>query len=354
MEIRPVHEEGDAIHMAFDSTDTFHVRYRQAVLDSHDDIIDIQPLTGRLLPAYISGGNYPFVHSAATYPEKQKRSHILWLLCGAGNYLRQGNKEIMPLPPHSSSISDYGYRMEHELHSLPPYIPRRLKTIRSPDLDLPDDEEMERPELDEPSNDQQVADRKEALQKRKNIWKGTIKDSFEASDFIETNGMAIPHSFSFRQYIAWRETGILPPCQSLYRGIVTNLTSLPATTAFRPPIRGDLHVDDARFKIRNSERALNHLNYTLTAPTNWPSVTDTNLVQLAKSLLMTKRATGKYTTPFRRRMQVVIILAIITGMLFLPYYLHRRAKAKKAVPNEENFLRPSTAKIQRTKMDSRI
>jgi len=261
-EVRPLHEQGDLIYLAFDGTDTFFARYREAVVDVNQNIIAQIPLEQSMHPGYISSGNYPFVPY-----EEQKRVHILWLVYGTGNYLHNSatNTIILPWIAARWSLLAYGFRIEHTLSLNPPYLPQKLQFIRDLNFDLPtEDREMERPELDVPSNDSWIADWRNQLQDKKLYWtNGFVAGLLESGNFTNRNGVEIPLSFSLKAF--WpRWSRELHRLRWQYEGMITNVVDLSSNEVFRPPISAPLRVQDSRFRFRDATRAVDGINYVAT------------------------------------------------------------------------------------------
>lgn len=321
-EVRPTHEQGDVIYLSYDGTNTFFARYREAVVDANQNIIARKPLELNVHPGYVNTGNYPF----APY-EEQKRVHVLWLAYGAGKYLHDSatNNMILPWLPGRWSLLAYGFRIEYDLSVDPPYLPRKLEFIRDAGLDLSDESEMERPELELSSALSLIPNWKEQLQKRRSEWSnGFVAGKLQTSNATNSNGMLIPLTFSFTAHhprwakrfdqVRWR-----------YEGTITNLASLAVGETFLPPIIAPLHVQDSRFRSRDATRAIDVINYVVT--NSWLPRDSVELQTRYKAALGDTSPRVVYSSARSRRILVVLIFAVVS--LSVPVILFRRAKKQQ-------------------------
>ena len=151
-----MYKKNETIYLTFDGVDTYFAHYTEAVkgmVQGRPATIGTQPLETRGHEAYISSGSYPFAPG-----EQQKRVHMLWLIFGAGRYIRDSSIETMPLPWVAArwSLLSYGFRIGSVLSDDPPYVPRQLKFIRSKQLDRTDTtDEWSRSELNNPLGDEE-------------------------------------------------------------------------------------------------------------------------------------------------------------------------------------------------------
>jgi hypothetical protein len=220
----------------------------------------------------------------------------------------------------------YGFRVEHELLADPPYIPRKLRFTRSYQLDLPENDEMDRAELDQPSVDLAVSRWRTELQQRKTLWQeGEVNAELLTSDFTNRNGLTVPLAFDFRTFLAgWHDGRIRMHCI----GTVATLKDLSAEQAFRPPILGFLDVTDSRLRKRDALRALDDISYMLSATNKWPERNAPEITGHFLAGFSSKAVSGKYQPAAARRKRYIATGVLLLAMVLFPLYLYRLAKAK--------------------------
>jgi hypothetical protein len=293
-------------------------------VDVNQKITGRQSIEKKVNPAYISGGNYPFVPW-----EEQKRAHILWLVFGAGKYLHDSGTNIMPLPwiPARWSLLSYGFRVEDKLSPEFPYVPEELQFVRDYKLDLPSDAlEMERPELDSPSGDVWIKKWKGELQERKVYWtNGFVAGRLESSDFTNRNGLVIPMAFSFKAFhprwihkLRWQ-----------YDGVITNITDLSASESFQPPIISVVGAEDSRFRFRNANKTLDGINYPVTATNRWPPHDSPDKQKQMQAGLASSEVSARFVYSDVRNKRILIIAILMLFALSLPAFLYWSAKKEK-------------------------
>lgn len=321
IEVSPAHEEGDTMHMSYDGKDTFYVRYRVSTVDIHQKIIGITPIDQKVNSAYISSGNYPFMPF-----EEQKRPHVLWLAYGAGSYLRNSTNNSMPLPwyPARWSLMAYGFRVESELFSTPTYV-RSLKFIRDSKLDLASfEDELDRPELNTPSSDEDVSSKKADLESRKKYWvDGLVAGELKCLEFTSRNEIDFPKSFEFSEYYPVYAKKV----ERRYKGEVTNVTDLPVGRTFRPPIIAPLGVDDTRF--RNKKLGVDDIHYALTNGAAWLA-NDADI--LAREFIAVGKGaavSGRYVAKNVRSKRIMFAVLFASFALVLPVVIYRFAVRRR-------------------------
>ena len=335
IEIRPLQEENDVIYSSFDGTSSFFIRYRESDMDNKNwDIIGKTPVTNKTCTAYLSSGNYPFSPF-----DEEKRSQILWLVFGSGDYFSKTN--VMPVPWISArySLVAYGFRAETKLMSSPPYIPQELRFIRDDKLDLAnEDDEFSRPELDASLGDNWIAQLKHDLVFRKSKWKdGMLYADLDTVDFTNKNGFEIPMSFDFTIFDhQFYHVGAVyyPGVKNLtntsqiihwhYKFNVTNIGDLPANTTFQPPILSrKVFVMDSRFRMADKDRALNMINYMLDRTNNWLPIDSPNLIGQFKAGVGDREVSGRpIPSDIRKRRIAFTALFAIVFLLFPVYILY--------------------------------
>lgn len=329
-EIRPLYETDDVIYYTFDGTNTFYVRYREAVVDVNQKVVDRKPVEKNVHPAYISSGNYPFVPW-----EDQHRPHILWLVFGAGKYLRDSSTNTMPLPwvPARWSLMSYGFRVEYKTSSAPPYHLREIEFVRDLKLDLFDDKaEMDRLELNAPSGEAWFPKWKKELQQRREDWvDGFVAGKLESGSFTNQNGLEIPQAFTFNAFHPkWLSQ--MKKVRWKYVGIVTNVFSsnLAPVETFQPPIVSVVQVEDSRFRFRDATRAVNGINYPLTGK-NWPARTSAEKEQEFQADINNPEFSARFysAVPYKR----LGVLVFVIASFILPLFLYLSSKRRKRRSN---------------------
>lgn len=320
-------QEKDTIYLTFDGEDTYFVRYQEKILGITNgtvSVVAVKPIDQQVSTAYISSGNYPFV----PYDEEE-RGNLLWLVYGSGNYIHNLKTNTMPLPwatPRWTPLA-YGFRFEDELTSTSPYFPHYLKFIRDSKLDLKDDEEMNRPELDGKGPDW-ISHLMSELQERKNKFPdGYVRAELKVSDFTNYSGMELPIAFIFEANVpVFNNAATL---SSHTTGKVTNVDDLDPNESFYPPILGTLSVGDSRFRYQDQTHKLDVINYGLRVGEKWKQKSDPILqVHFREDLGNLPASALPLPSEIKKRHFIVMGIVLLLVLLF-PLGLYVIASRKR-------------------------
>lgn len=329
----PMYGKEDSIYMTFDGSDTYYCQYSEAVIgitNGRPGFIGTAPIASRSQWSYISAGNYPFAPF-----DTQKRTHILWLVYGAGKNIRDSKSESMPLPwmPARWNLLSYGFRLQAEISPVSPYIPTSLQFIRDSKLDFKNEQsEYDRPELDQPDERDGVLQWQNQLNQRTTKWRdGAVAGRLKVGTFTNVDGLSVPLSFSFETYFF---TGSL---RRTYTATITNITTKQIdnlyTNQFRPPILSRLSVLDSRFRFRDGSKNVNSIYYTLEDTQSWQPIDSTNLQRKFKSFYAA--GTRRHFSILPNRTKHVILIIAFSALTILPMAFALR-NSLRSPPNKNN------------------
>ena len=314
IEVRSLAKKIDISYLTFDGVSTYCVRYRDSIFgitNGRPGIIRTEPFTNHRNNACISAGGYPF-----DLFDEQARSRALWLAFGAGLYLRNHPQKSMPLPWQFArwDLRAYGFRIEYELAEDAPYTVRSLTFIRSTALDLPDSEELKRPELDTGEGSVQRR-REDELRERRTVWQdGFVAGTFQASERTNCYSIELPLRFSLRTF-----NPQLNSSDKLFRkfeGIVTNVTEVELSHFSLPPIMSKLLVIDERRRYDSPTKKKTDVHYDLKPGEKWYGQ-DASLVTNLFEAGLRSPASDKQRY-VSKHAQVVMIRAALLISLILP------------------------------------
>lgn len=329
LEVRPIHQHGDflegkedVIYMTYDGSDTYFCQYTEAVqgvTNGRPGIIRTEAITNRAQLAYISPGNYPF----SPY-DSQKRTHILWLVFGAGPMLHDSQPETMPLPwiPARWMLLSYGFSIKYELCANFPFFPSNLQFVRDSKLDFDSEiKEYNRPELDSHGQREWVSNWENELQKRKQWRDGDIAGKLETGDFTNYAGFCLPLSFKFSTFIRSGQIRRLYTVE--VTGLETNqFDDMASITNFHPPILADLYIADSRFRMHDSSRGINYIHYNLDHDKDWMPTNSASLEKLYANYLATPSLAMKPPlSPLTKNAKTRFVFVILLLLLILPFAL---------------------------------
>lgn len=336
LEVRPIpgkrdklYGKQDVMYSSYDGVDTFYCRYTEAVFaitNGRPQVVNTLPVKDVLSRAYISRGNYPFAPQ-----DEQRRTHVLWLVFGAGISLRTSPTNTMPIPWLAArwNLQAYGFRPEADLSPDAPYIPIAIKFVRDAALDLGSlDAEEERPDLDRKSSPYSRDDLRAQLERRKNEWPNrALAGLVRVHTRTNFSGMSLPLSFTVESYYP---NGSL---NRAYCGTVASVMASPASEDFRPPVEGDLSVHDSRFRLHDEKSRLDSIVYTWKGGegTSWPATNAPRLIELQRYFLTSDLASPRRSpllaTPVLRRLWIgMFMICSLAGVFVL---LRRRTACGK-------------------------
>src|SRR5262249_38713408 len=120
--------------------------------------------------------------------------YSLWLTYGLSPQWAKPDEHglvAIPLAPARTHPGAYGYRWEID-PSPDGRFAGSCRVIRDSGLDLSDEEELRRPELDYPETSESLKEYKDLLRDRKRYPNVYVKLRYDCSEFRGTNGMALP------------------------------------------------------------------------------------------------------------------------------------------------------------------
>ncbi len=336
LEVRPLHPVGDMLHgktdiiyLTFDGTNNYYCQYSEAIegiKQGQPGIIGTTAITNQAQTGYISPGSFPF----SPY-DIQKRTQVLWLMYGAGQYIHDERLETMPLPWLTARyrLDAYGFRLKYDLSLNLPYIPITLEFVRDSHLDLSDEQsEYTRPELDV---DTIWFERlKNDLNLRKTKWQeGATAGVLKTLAFTNLDNFRLPLASEFRLFMP---NGDL---LRLFELIVTNVAGSAAAETLTPPVLADVFVFDSRFRVRESSKVLDSINYHLTPGQSWESTNAASLQKLFHAYLNTPQLTAIHklsNSPEQRPMIIIYALVAVTVVPLLLWlrFVWKHRKIPKA------------------------
>jgi hypothetical protein len=307
IEVDPINNLSNFMCLTYNGNDTFYVE-------------DRKPTDGKVHNAYVSSGRYPFCPW-----DDQKRVSVLWLAYASGNYIHELGTNTMPLPWISarSSLSAFGFRTKSEFLPESSYVLSHLEFIRDDSLDLSTfDAELNRPEIDFPSDDVEAASLKADLEDRKINWKnGLVAGDLLCSMFTNKGGLQFPLSFTFTSYHAYHKL-----VNRQVVGFVTNIDILHSNEQFSPPVISRLRVEDSRF--RALDLGVESINYQITNINMWRSTNDQQLIEEFSAVKVNALDSGhfKASAVHDKRVAMVVVVLLIGSTLPLILYLRSRNK----------------------------
>jgi hypothetical protein len=164
-----------------------------------------------------------------------------------------------------------------------------LTAVRDQKLDLADDQELLRPELDYPDTLAEYGNYRELLASRKAAPDGFVKAKYSVTQWRRAGGMAVPAAARYEVYSSpsftswpWRVVEIKAP---------TFVTVASADTgAIRSPqITASTEVRDYRYKMANDTRIFKYATYTLRPGDAWKPGDDPTLLAQASEWLRNGR-----------------------------------------------------------------
>ena len=142
-----------------------------------------------------------------------------------------------------------------------------MKFVRSVALDLPDEKELNRPEL-EKSAETMHASWERQLEKRKTLWPdGFVAGEFQVSAITNYNGWELPLRFSLSVYNPqYRHDDKL---SRKYEGIIASVAEAAVPQSFLPPILSRVLVVDARRSYESATKKITSVHYQLKPGEEW-------------------------------------------------------------------------------------
>ncbi|HXG49169.1 MAG TPA: hypothetical protein VNO52_16210, partial [Methylomirabilota bacterium] len=295
--------------VAFDGTNQFSVMYSDVLRHRGHRTDRRLPVERNTNIAVLDIGSYP---ARASYDMR-----TVWLGLASGRFFAERTNGCVTLPWRNERLDPraYGFRVEGEFSDRPPGLPTAIRFVRRRALDLPDPEELKRPER----GGFLMKEWKELLEQRKAWPEGWSAATFTRTRATNFHGIDLP--------LAWvcevADAYALDRVSQRITVEVTNVAALPAGFHFQPPILGRVVVADGRFRFREGNRGFDEIYHTLQAPAVWPSTNDARLQEQFRT-----EAIGAPLLDsggrLRRRTGVAVVLLL--GAVGLGVLLHRMSR----------------------------
>jgi hypothetical protein len=164
-----------------------------------------------------------------------------------------------------------------------------FSVFRETAVDLPDPEELLRPQIDYPETLAEYEAFMRALRYRKATPQGYLRGKYECTEWYRTNDWVIPKATILKVYLP-PDDGNFPA--RIFSLEATNVTMYAGNAPLMPAIAHDTTVADYRYKRANQTRIFKYAEYTLKAGDSWRPANDPALLALADDWLTHGR---KYT-----------------------------------------------------------
>lgn len=320
MTIWPKQSTNDVVIGSFDGTNTYAVYFNHddpTVRDhSHSNSRGSDSngpsLSVKLHNAFVAPGPFP------SYLEYNPR--MVWLTFCSFPYFESLKTNVMGLPwlNEKFELLAYGFRFEADFLDEKPHSPKNIAFIRAVGLDLLDENEIERPDLEYTREKALRETRLQHVWARKKLWPdGFHAGIFSTHDFASYGGYSLPHRSECKTYypLKTNEPNRIFTCS------ITNVFPLTEITAFQPPVRDLLGVLDARFVKADRQRVVDHINYELREGESWRSMDDPTLQTGFSSVF----AQAKRFSPTKQRLvKYSLVVACLVFAFILPLLLLKR------------------------------
>ncbi|RME95121.1 MAG: hypothetical protein D6766_04085 [Verrucomicrobia bacterium] len=171
----------------------------------------------------------------------------------------------------------WGYRWDLEGWAPGGFL-SAFTVIRDPSLDLPEKEELFRPEIDYPETAAQYAYYVRQIEFNRSIPAGWVRGRFKVLQWMATNAFQIPMASRLEVYSPG--PGEKRPAR-VFTLTATGFAPEPAFTV-RPPVLGSTtRVADYRYKRWNDRRIFKYAEYSLDPGQAWPTDHDPALLAQA-------------------------------------------------------------------------
>jgi len=255
---------------------------------------------------------------------------FIWLTyCFRPSYIPadvQGRRVAPVYVSHRSNPLRYGYRWE--------YIPSPdgrfvdlLRIIRDRSLDLPEHQELLRPDFDPPQTLQAYKEFKEYLEIRRTIPDGYVEEEFACHERLVTNGWHLPvraeatgHIFSWPGK-TWRQVTLQTT------SIATHLTDVNVRLSVTRPTL----VRDYRYRRFENDRLFLRATYVLQPGEPWRGPNDPELLAQAEAYI---RKGPRYDAFLRPQMRHYLTWLAYAALVLVPLVIYalRQRSFRSGVP----------------------
>lgn len=157
-----------------------------------------------------------------------------------------------------------------------------FEVLREEALDLPEQEEFLRPQMDYPNTLEAYRDYLSELRDRKSSPQGYLRARYQCQEWYRANSATLPKESKLEVYLPPIE-GKLPG--RIFRLEATDISIRPGIAQVQPKITSDTAVADYRFKKANQTRIFKCAEYTLKSGDSWPPANDPALLAKADDWL---------------------------------------------------------------------
>jgi hypothetical protein len=247
-----------------------------------------------------------------------------WMVFGLSpQTVEKAKDHSMPLPwrqPRTNPL-DFGFKWDVTASDDGRFI-KDCKIVRDQSLDLDDEKELLRPNIDYPSTLAEKLTYIRAIQIRREIPSSFIAAHYICNSWIVTNQMSIPGTaIIYRyEYSQSPKYATSPAYQATLE--VTNVTMRPFATLLQAPTASTL-VYDYRYRTNNISRIYSSADYLLQSNEAWKGPNDKVLLQKASAWLKHGR---KYNDLSKERNYVAWIILFF---MFAPILIYFLLKVKK-------------------------
>jgi|ERR1035437_2710933 hypothetical protein len=321
----PLYNKIQKICQAYDKTNIYTTHYSEGVLRNRD-VIGTTNLNNLIQFAEITPGSYP--PNELNFEDNinvQYAPNFLWLALCSSDYFKNKTNNTMPLPWSMTKVNlrPFGFRYDYEPLSITFPIPKSIRFVRDTRLDLPEEQEINRPEVSKTTTRKAYTELLATLKYRKTWYPDAyIIGKYITQQTTNINGITIPTEFELETFDP--EFGGVDDSLGSYKATVTKITSSQDGLKL-PLILATLTVNDYRFH-KMEKGQLDKITYTLDNTADWPDQNDPKLKKLFENA-----DTHKFNPAYDRIRNVILgLLFVLTSVFFLTYlFFFRKIKSNQ-------------------------
>jgi hypothetical protein len=313
------------VWQTYDKTNIYSAYYSEGTTRNRQ-LTGSTNLTSLTHFANISPGDYPIADfDYLPNLSVQRTPSFLWLALGSGDFFAKYGTIITTKPTpvsRTQCLGNYGVRWVCESLNGSLRLPEYIQFLRDTNLDLPVEQEINRPEIAKATTLDDYNQMLKDIQTRKDDFtNGYLSATFECTQQTNINGVTIPTAFEYKAY----DTKIATPDGLLgdIVGTITNIIVSQDKEIQLPPILATLNVNDARFQRRDRLGQVDSIKYNLALGATWP---DQNSPELQKRLKTSD--SYRYSPKLNHLKWAVGAVAIIFLTMALPLCFYLRQKTK--------------------------
>jgi hypothetical protein len=230
----------------------------------------------------------------------------------------------MPLPWNLGRSSPKGNGFKWEITSDSDFI-GSFRIIRDNSLDLSDQDEMLRQEIDFPHKIEDRNSYLASLNYRKTIPNGYTQAEFAVTSTYDTNHTQIPKSSELKYYM-YSSSVKHPFVHPIYKSSLkaTNLAFLDDYQSEVPPTDVEADVHDYRYKKLVNGQVFNYADYKLHPGETWKAADDAALLQQREHYL--KHGARISSFVMRKPVLIFLIIALVAVPLLAVLILKHKSK----------------------------